>query len=68
MKHEFLELVQNLKTIKYLSKSIFSPGDSVFICTNNPSYYLDYVGDGLFRITGGWFDEFGLSPHSIYLF
>ena len=37
-------------------------GDGVIVTTRNSSYVIICLGNGLFRVSGGWFDRKGASP------
>ena len=37
-------------------------GDGVVVMTRNSSYLIISLGDGRFRVSGGWFDSMGASP------
>ena len=39
-----------------------SIGDGVIVTTRNSSYVIVSLGDGRFRVSGGWFDSMGVSP------
>ena len=37
-------------------------GDRVIVRTRNSSYSIMSLGDGRYRVSGGWFDRLGVSP------
>lgn len=37
-------------------------GDGVIVTTRNSSYVIISLGNGKFRVSGGWFDRNGASP------
>jgi len=37
-------------------------GDSVFIATQNSTYFVIVLEDGFYLVSGGWFDLHGFSP------
>lgn len=37
-------------------------GDRLIVTTLNSTYTLDYVGEGQWRVTGGWFDRNMVTP------
>jgi len=43
-------------------KSDLSCGDWVVIATKNSVYSICVLGEGLYSVSGGWFDRQGLSP------
>jgi hypothetical protein len=47
--------------LKALRKAEVRPGDCVVIRTRNSLYTLRAVGNGLFTVSGGWFDRKGRS-------
>jgi hypothetical protein len=40
-------------------------GDVVVVRTRNSRYSLLYLGDGSFLVSGGWFDQEGVSPATV---
>ena len=42
-----------------------TPGDWVIIKTRNSTYVLAALGNGTFRVTGGWFAASGLDQSSV---
>lgn len=51
-----------LETVR---KTDLECGDWVLIHTKNSVYCLYVLGDGLYAVSGGWFDRTGLSPQKI---
>lgn len=50
---------------KFLSavlKSELRSGDWVRVATRNSVYWICALGNGLYSVSGGWFDRKGLSP------
>ena len=45
-----------------VSKSELQTGDLVLVTTRNSRYSIWVVGDETYSVSGGWFDEHGLSP------
>jgi hypothetical protein len=43
-------------------KTDLSPGDRVYIKTRNSLYEILVLGNGMYSVSGGWFDKKGLSP------
>ncbi|HET9481342.1 MAG TPA: hypothetical protein VFP98_06260 [Candidatus Polarisedimenticolia bacterium] len=40
-------------------------GDWVLVRTKNSSYSMVVLGDGRYRVSGGWFDKEGISPATV---
>lgn len=55
-------LIDEADGVEGASKSEVSFGDRVIVETRNSYYEIVSLGDGLYRVSGGWFDERGLSP------
>jgi len=51
--------------IDWLRKRDLQPGDWVLVTTKNSVYSIYVIGDGRYRISGGWFDRKGRSPEEI---
>lgn len=49
-------------TIEWVRKRDLQPGDWVLVTTKNSVYSIYVVGDGHYRVSGGWFDRKGHSP------
>jgi hypothetical protein len=41
------------------------PGDVVLVRTRNSTYSMMCAGDGAFWVSGGWFDQQGMSPATV---
>jgi len=55
-------LIHRAGTLEGASKAEVTFGDRVIVTTRNSSYEIVSLGGGLYRVTGGWFDQRGLSP------
>ena len=55
-------LIFRAGALQAASKAEVSFGDRVIVETRNSSYEIVSLGEGLYRVTGGWFDQRGLSP------
>jgi hypothetical protein len=67
MKHVGVSMDSMIKNSRYLrevQKSGVYPGDLVIITTRNSVYRLLALGNGQYRVSGGWFDKTGIS-HSV---
>ena len=56
------QIVNRSDQIQQVTKNNLSIGDIVIAKTRNSSYKLQKVEENLFEVTGGWFDQKGLSP------
>ena len=57
-------IIRNSLKLREVKKSGVYPGDSVIIITRNSVYRLIALGNGQYRVSGGWFDKTGIS-HSV---
>lgn len=48
-----------------LRKAELRPGDMALVTTRNSIYAIRALGDGLYQVSGGWFDRQGASPATI---
>lgn len=48
--------------LKQVRKADLKSGDLVIISTLNSVYHVRVLEDGFYEISGGWFDQKGLSP------
>jgi hypothetical protein len=55
-------LVRHIERIRGVRKSDLGFGDCLIVETRNSSYRIVSLGNGMFRVTGGWFDRTGTSP------
>jgi hypothetical protein len=55
-------LVRQIERIRGIRKADLLFGDCLIVNTRNSSYRITSLGNGLFRVTGGWFDRTGVSP------
>ena len=56
------DLVRQAEHLQGVGKADLSRSDMVLVRTRNSSYTLVSLGDGRYRVTGGWFDKMGVSP------
>ena len=40
-------------------------GDRLIVMTRNSTYFIDALEEGLYAVSGGWFDRHGLSPFKV---
>ncbi len=48
-----------------IRRSDLSPGDWVVVTTRNSRYSILALADGLYHVSGGWFDREGQSPTTV---
>ena len=51
--------------VEQIRKSDLTWGDWIVVRTRNSTYTLRMLDDETFAVSGGWFDEQELSPHSV---
>jgi hypothetical protein len=51
-----------LADLPVIRKSGLALGDCLIVRTRNSCYRIVCLGDGRFRVSGGWFDREGVSP------
>jgi hypothetical protein len=55
-------IVEHSLHVRGLGKADLAPGDRVFVKTRNSLYDIRVLGNGMYSVSGGWFDKKGLSP------
>ena len=55
-------IVEHADQLKEVRKAELYLGDWVLVTTENSTYSIHVLEDGLYSISGGWFDRKGLSP------
>jgi hypothetical protein len=60
--HKLEVLVEKTKDLVMVRKTDLRPGDHLVVKTYNSTYRIYTHEDGSYTVTGGWFDEKGLSP------
>ncbi len=55
-------LIRRAERLPCVRKSDLRCGDGVIVRTRNSWYSIIYLGDGRYRVSGGWFDRMGVSP------
>ena len=56
------DLVREVERLQGVEKADLKCGDLVMVHTRNYSYAIFCLGDGRYRVSGGWFDRTGASP------
>ena len=58
-------IVDNIDRLKAVYKSDLEFGDLLVVTTRNSTYFIHVFEEGIYTVTGGWFDLHGLSPIKI---
>ena len=56
------EQVQSVEHLRLVRKADLSPGDWVVVKTLRSTYRIEVKSTGQYKVSGGWFDQKGLSP------
>jgi hypothetical protein len=59
------KIVDNALQLDQIPKDGLQAGDMVIIKTRNSDYSIQVLKDGLYQVSGGWFDKKGVSPTNI---
>ena len=60
--HDLEKIVNGAVNLKQVRKTNLHSGDVVLIYTRNSIYSVRVLENGMYRVSGGWFDRHGLSP------
>ena len=55
-------LIRQCERIRAIRKADLLFGDCLIVSTRNSFYRIVSLGNGMFRVSGGWFDRTGSSP------
>lgn len=55
-------IVEETEPRKRVRKAELHSGDLILVRTAHSTYRIRVLGDGLYSVSGGWFDRRGLSP------
>ena len=58
-------IVDHTDRLEAVYKSDLEFGDRLLVTTRNSTYVIHVFEEGLYTVTGGWFDLHGLSPMNI---
>ena len=58
-------IVDHTDRLDGIYKSDLELGDRLVVTTRNSTYFIHVFEEGLYTVTGGWFDLHGLSPTNI---
>ena len=56
------KIIESAIHLKQVRKEGLQFGDLLIITTRNSVYSIRVLGDGIYQVSGGWFDRKGLSP------
>jgi hypothetical protein len=59
------KIVDHTIQLDQIPKDGLNAGDIVLIKTRNSDYSIHVLKNGLYRVSGGWFDKKGVSPLTI---
>lgn len=59
------KIVDSALQLDQVPKDGLKAGDIVLIKTRNSDYSIQVLKDGLYQVSGGWFDKKGVSPMNI---
>ncbi len=59
------KIIERTSELKQIRKEEVHFGDLVVISTQNSVYSLRVLDNGFYLVSGGWFEQQGLSPHRI---
>lgn len=63
--HDIVALAQQAGKTAAVRRNDLRRGDCVLVTTRNSVYSLFFLGDGLFEVTGGYFDKHNGGPVTI---
>lgn len=58
-------LVEHSRSLEEVRKQDLHSGDRVLVRTRNSLYTIWVLDEGVYWVSGGWFDRQGLSPHRV---
>ena len=58
-------IVDNAGQLDAVCKDDLEFGDQLIVTTRNSTYSIQVLQDGLYSVSGGWFDQQGLSPSKV---
>jgi hypothetical protein len=63
--HTLEAAVEEAQSLDEVRKKDLHSGDRVLVTTRNSHYTIWVLGDGLYWVSGGWFDLQGISPQRV---
>ncbi len=58
-------IVGNAERLEAVYKSDLEVGDRLVVTTRNSTYFIHVFQEGLYTVSGGWFDRKNLSPTNV---
>jgi hypothetical protein len=58
-------IVDSTAQLKAVSKADLELGDQLLVTTKNSIYSIHVLQEGVYSVSGGWFDRRGLSPSKV---
>jgi hypothetical protein len=58
-------IVKHARGVNAVQKRDLSLGDWVLVTTRNSTYSIRVLGDNLYAVSGGWFDQKRMSPQRV---
>ncbi len=58
-------IVDNVKGLEAVRKADLELGDQVLVTTRNSTYSIHVLQEDCYSVSGGWFDQQGLSPSKV---
>ena len=58
-------IVEHIDRLEAIYKRDLEPGDQLVVTTRNSTYRIHALQDGIYTVSGGWFDLHGLSPINV---
>jgi hypothetical protein len=58
-------IVDHISHLDVVRKDDLQLGDQVLVTTRNSTYSIHVLQEGLYSVSGGWFDQMGQSPSKV---
>jgi hypothetical protein len=58
-------IVNHIERLEAVRKADLELGDQVLVTTRNSTYSIHVLQEDLYSVSGGWFDQRGLSPSKV---
>jgi hypothetical protein len=58
-------IVNHIERLEIVRKADLELGDQVLVTTRNSTYSIHVLQEDLYSVSGGWFDQQGLSPSKV---
>ncbi len=58
-------IIDNIGHLEMVRKADLELGDQVLVTTRNSTYSIQVIQEDLYSVSGGWFDQRGLSPSRV---